>query len=55
MPPTHREPIEGTSIALGVVDINEAEQVASQPSQPILMGSHIDNTGCEVQEDLFPI
>ena len=48
MPPTHREPIEGTPITLGVGDICEAEQVASQPSQPILMGSHINTTGCVV-------
>ena len=51
MPPSHREPIEGTPITLVVGDICEAEQVASQPSKPILMGSHIDTTGCAVQED----
>ena len=53
MPPTHSEPIEETPITLGVGDIHEAEQAASQPSQPILMGSHIGTTGCAVQEDLL--
>ena len=55
VPPTHREPIEGTPIASGVGDICEAEQVASQPSQPILMGSQIDTTSCSVQEGFSPI
>ena len=55
VPQTHREPIEGTPITLGVGDICEAEQVASHPSQPILMGSHIDTTGCAVQEDFSAI
>ena len=55
VPLTHREPIEGTPITLGVGDICEAEQAASQPSQHILIGSHIDTTGCVVQEDFSPI
>ena len=49
------EPIEGTLITLGVGDIHEAEQAASQSSQPILLGSHIGTTGCAVKEDLPPI
>ena len=55
VPPTHTDPIKGTPIALRVGHICEAEQVASQPSQPILMGSHIDTTGCAVKEDFSPI
>ena len=39
----------------GVGDIHEVEQEASQPSQPILMGSHIDDTDHAVQEDISPI
>ena len=35
-------------------DIHEAEQAASQPSQPILQGSHIDTMSHVVQEDLPP-
>ena len=49
------EPIEGTPITLGGGDIHEAEQAASQPSQPVLLGSHIGTTGHVVQEDLSPI
>ena len=55
VPPTNSEPIEGTPITPRVEDIHESEQAALQPSQPILMGSHIDTTGCAVQEDLSPI
>ena len=55
MPPSHREPIEGTPIALGVGDLCEAEQAVSQPTQPILMGSYIDTTGCAVQEGFSSI
>ena len=55
VPPMHGEPIEGTPITPGVGDIHEAEQAASQPSQPISMGSHISTTGHAVQEDLSPI
>ena len=55
VPPAPREPIEGTPITSGVGDIHEVEQEASQPSQPISMGSHIDDTGHAVQEDLSPI
>ena len=55
VPPTHTEHIEGTPIASEVGDICEAEQAVSQPSQPISMGSHIDTTGCVVQEDFSPI
>ena len=54
VPTSHREPIEGTPIALGVENICEAERAAPQPSQHILMGSHIDTTGCAVQEDFSP-
>ena len=55
MPPTYGEPIEVTPITPGVGDIHEAEGAASQPSQPISMGSHIGSTGHVVQEDLPPI
>ena len=55
VPPTPREPIEGTPMTPGVGDIHGIEQEASQPSQPILMGSHIDDTGHVVQEDLSSI
>ena len=53
--PMHGEPIEGTPKTPGVGDIYEAEQAALQPSQLILLGSHIGITSCVVQEDLPPI
>ena len=55
VPPMHSDPIEGTPITAGVGYIPEAEQAASQLSQPISLRSHIDTTGHAVQEDLTPI
>ena len=55
VPPMHSVPIEGTPITPGMGDIHEAEQAALQPSQPSLLGSHIDTMDHADQEDLPPI
>ena len=52
MPPTQSVPIEETPITPRMGDIHKAEQAASQPSQPILQGSHTSATGHAVWEDL---
>ena len=52
IPPTQSVPIEGTLITSGIGNIHDTEQAASQPSQPISQGSHIDTMSHAVIEDL---
>ena len=52
--PTQSVPIVDISITPGMGDVCEAEQTASQPSQPISQGSCLNATGQAVQVD-FPL
>ena len=52
VPPAQSVPIAETSITLGMRDVHGAEEAASQPSQPISQGSHVNATGQAIQVDL---
>ena len=45
VPSTQSVPIEDTSLTPGMGDVCEAEPAASQPSQPISQGFHLNVTG----------